>query len=149
MGMDGCDVTYDGTLGTVYSSSKVSVFIPNDLDLSDEDAFRQARNMNLDTPNGVVRLDDQSSEARSRTDRAALLAILYDQIGEFDFQYDDVETGNPELARIPVQIAVSGMAAVACYLAVHGLSNDQIADLLDVGSRTVSQYISDLKKGER
>jgi len=147
--MGGYDVTYHGMLGTVYSSSKVSVFIPGDLNLSDEDAFRQARNINLDTPDGVVRLDDQSSEARSRIDRAALLAMLYDQIGEFDFQYDDVETNNPELARIPVQIAVGGMAAVACYLAVHGLSNDQIADLLNVGSRTVSQYISDFQKGER
>ncbi len=56
--MDGCDVTYDGESGTVYSSSKVSVFIPDDLGLSDEDAFRQARNTNLDIPNRVVRLDD-------------------------------------------------------------------------------------------
>lgn len=147
--MNGCDVTYNGETVTVYSSSKVSVFIPDDIELSDEEAFRRARNINLDTPDGVVRLDDQASEARARPDRAALLAMLYDQVGEFDFRFDDVDTNNPEPARIPVQIAVGGMAAVACYLAVHGLSNDQIADLLDVGSRTVSQYISDFQKGER
>ena len=147
--MNGCDVTYDGESGTVYSSSKVSVFISDDLDLADEEAFQQARNLTLDTPDGVVRLDNQSSEARKRSDRAALLAMLYDQVGEFDFRFDDVETNNPEIARIPVQIAVGGVAAVACYLAVHGLSNDQIADLLNVGSRTVSQYISDFQKGER
>ena len=147
--MDGCEVTYNGESGTVYSSSKVSVFIPDDLDLADEDAFRKARNINLNTPDGVVRLDDQSSEARKRSDRAALLAILYDKVGEFDFRPDDVSTDNPELARIPVQVAANGKAAVACYLAAHGLSNDQIADLLDIGSRTVSQYISDFQKGER
>lgn len=147
--MEGCDVTYDGKSGTVYSSSKVSVFIPNDLELSDEEVFRKARNINLDTPDGVVRLDDQVSAARTRPDRAALLAMLYDQVGGFDFRFDDVDTNNPELARIPVQVAVGGMAAVACYLAVHGLSNIRIADLLNVGSRTVSQYISDFQKGLR
>lgn len=149
MDLDGCEVTYNGESGTVYSSSKVSVFIPDDLDLDDEAAFRQARNLNLDTPPRVVRLDDQSSEGRSRPERAALLAVLYERVGEFDFRFDDITTSNPENARIPVQVAVGGKASVACYLAVHGLSNDQIADLLDVGSRTVSQYISDLKKGER
>ncbi len=147
--MDGCEVTYNGESGTVYSSSKVSVFIPDDLDLSDEDAFRQARNINLDTPDGVVRLDDQSDGGRSRSQRAALLAVLYDRVGEFDFRFNDVTTSNPENARIPVQVAVGGKTAVTCYLAVHGLSNDQIADLLDVGSRTISQYISDFQKGER
>lgn len=149
MDFDGCEVTYNGELGTVYSSSKVSVFIPDDLELDDEVAFRQARNLNLDTPSRVVRLDDQSTEARNRSDRAALLAILYDQVGEFDFRFDDVSTDNPELARIPIQVAADGKAAVACYLAVHGLSNDLVAELLNVGSRTVSQYISDFQKGER
>ncbi len=147
--MDGYDLTYDGKSGTVYSSSKVSVFIPDDLDLSNEDALRQARKINLDTPDGVVRLDDQSSEGRSRSERAALLAVLYKRVGEFDFRFDDVTTSSPENARIPVPVAIGGKASVACYLAVHGLSNNQIANLLDVGSRTISQYISDLKKGER
>lgn len=147
--MDGCEVTYDGKSGTVYSSSKVSVFIPSDLELTDEEAFRQARSLNFDTPSRVVRLDDHPMGARNRTDRAALLAILYEKVGEFDFRFDDVSTENPELARIPILVVAEGRAAIACYLAVYGLSNDQIADLLGVGSRTVSQYISDLKKGER
>ncbi len=147
--MDGCEVTYDGESGTVYSLSKVSVFVPDDLGLSDEEAFHQARNTNLDTPDGVVRLDDQSSEGRSRSERAELLAVLYNQVGEFEFRFDDVTTDNPASSRIPIQVTVNGKTAIACYLAVHGLSNDQIADLLNVGSRTVSQYLSDLKKGER
>lgn len=147
--MDGYDITYDGESGTVYSSSKVSVFIPDDLELSDEEAFRRARNINLDTPDEVVRLDDQVSEARNRPDRAALLAMLYDQVGEFNFRHDDVAVTDPEDARIPVQIAVHGRAATACYFAVHGLSNDQIAESFGVGSRTISQYISDFQKGER
>jgi len=125
------------------------VFIPDNFDLADEDAFRQARNINLSTPDGVVRLDNQSSEARKRSDRAALLAMLYDQVGDFNFRHDDVAVTDPEDARIPVQIAIHGRAATACYFAVHGLSNDQIAASFGVGSRTISQYISDFQKGER
>jgi DNA-binding NarL/FixJ family response regulator len=51
--------------------------------------------------------------------------------------------------RVPVAIVAEGKAAVAAYLASHGLGNTEIAEYLDVGSRTVAQYISDLQKGER
>lgn len=45
-------------------------------------------------------------------------------------------------------IAAEGTAAMAVYLATHGFENDEIADELGVGNRTVSQYISDFLKGE-
>jgi predicted transcriptional regulator len=46
-------------------------------------------------------------------------------------------------------IAAEGTAAMAAYLATHRFANDEIATALGVGSRTVSQYLSDFKKGER
>lgn len=110
-------------LCSVYHSSKESVIVPNDLNIADGEAVEQARNLNLDTPDRVTRLESISNEARSR--RA------------------------PETSRIPVQVAVSGRPAMACYLAEHGLSNSDIGDLLDVGDRTISQYISDFKTGDR
>ena len=50
---------------------------------------------------------------------------------------------------VPAAIAVEGTAAMAAYLATHGFWNDEIADALGVGNRTVSQYLSDFRKGER
>ena len=50
---------------------------------------------------------------------------------------------------IPAVIATEGTAAMAAYLATHGFENGEIADAVGVGSRTVSQYISDFRKGER
>jgi len=72
--------------------------------------------------------------------------MLSDRVDEFKFRHTDVSDGH---ARIPVGVAVAGTAAMAAYLAVHGLSNDEIGEYLDVGSRTISQYISDFQKGER
>jgi predicted transcriptional regulator len=50
---------------------------------------------------------------------------------------------------IPELIAAEGTAAMAAYLATHGFENNEIADALGVGARTVSQYISDFRKGEQ
>lgn len=140
---------YANDLCSVYHSSKVSVLVPTDLDMPDGKAVEQARNLNLDTPDRVTRLESISHEARSRRDRAILLAMLFDKVGLFEFRHDDVTRQAPETSRIPVQVAVSGRPAMACYLAAHGLSNSDIGELLDVGDRTVSQYISDFQKGER
>jgi len=142
-------ITHRGKNGSVWSSQKVSVYVPDDLEMTNSDAAEQARNISLDTPDGVVRLESIQGEARSYHDRAALLTTLYDQVSDFDFRHNDVVVRDPAISRIPVQIAADGKAATACYLAVHGLDNTQIADLLDVGARTVSQYISDFQKGER
>ena len=140
---------YANDICSVYHSSKVCVIVPNDLDIDDGEAVAQARNLNLETPDRVTRLDSIPQEARSRRDRAILLAMLFDKVGLFEFRHDDVTRQAPETSRIPVQVAVSGRPAMACYLAAHGLSNSDIGELLDVGDRTVSQYISDFQKGER
>jgi len=42
-----------------------------------------------------------------------------------------------------------GKASVAAYFAVQSFDNTEIAELLDVGDRTVSQYTSDFKPGAR
>lgn len=87
--------------------------------------------------------------ARGLLDRATLLVVLFDRVGHLEFRHDDVVRDTPETARIPVLVVAEGKAATACYLAVHGLSNSEIADNLDVVPRTVSQYISDFRKGGR
>jgi predicted transcriptional regulator len=51
--------------------------------------------------------------------------------------------------EIPAVVAAEGTVAMAAYLATHGFENNEVGDALGVGSRTVSQYISDFRKGER
>jgi plasmid maintenance system antidote protein VapI len=50
------------------------------------------------------------------------------------------------MVRFPVVMAADGNAVLAAYLASYGFPNAQIANALGVGSRTVSQCISDFKK---
>ena len=50
---------------------------------------------------------------------------------------------------IPAVVAAGGTAAMAAFLATHGFANDETGDAPGVGSRTVSQYTSDFRKGER
>jgi hypothetical protein len=38
---------------------------------------------------------------------------------------------------------------MAVFLATHGFKNSEVGDAPAVGSRTVSQYISDFRKGQR
>jgi predicted transcriptional regulator len=48
-----------------------------------------------------------------------------------------------------VTVVSEGNAVLTAYLASYDFPNDEIANALGVGSRTVSQYLSDFKKGER
>ncbi len=144
--------SYDGDTGTIYTTSSTAVYIPHDVvnDADDVDRLvERALSVSGETPPEAVRIESQTSEPRSTGDRAELLAVLIEQVGPIEFDHTDVNTSNPSSARIPVNVAVAGTAAIACYMAVHGLSNAEIADALDVGQRTVSQYISDFRKGER
>ncbi len=134
--------------GTVYSNSSVAVYVHSSVDDPGE-AVQQAAKISSDIPKGTVRIDPPDDTSRSHVDRATLLALLIDRVGLIDFRHDDVLRKSADTARIPVIVAAEGTAAIACYLAVHGLDNGEIADLLGVGDRTVSQYLSDFKKGER
>mgnify|MGYP006290547341 FL=1 len=55
-------------------------------------------------------------------------------------------TDNP---RVPVSIAQEGKARIAAYLYVHKWSKTSIAQTLDVKTETVTQYVSDVKRGKR
>lgn len=129
--------------GTVHEFSDCAVFVVGDVD---DATVQQAADPGLSVPDGCARIESSRSDARGATERAELLALLSDRVGEFEFQHTDVSDDH---ARIPVGIAVAGTAPIAAYLAVHGLSNGEIGGYLDVGPRTVSQYISDFRKGSR
>ncbi len=134
--------------GTVYSTQKIAVYVFDTVD-DPRQAANDAALRNRDNPSGTVRIEPAQGDPRSHTERAMLLALLIDQVGPLQYSYSDVNTDSPQTARVPVRVAAAGKPAIACYLAVHRLSNDEIADLLDVSDRTVTQYISDFKKGER
>lgn len=133
--------------GTVYSSSTVAVYVHHSVD--NDGVVQQAGQLQTKTLDDVVRIETFTDEPRSYDDRAVLLAVLVDDVGLFKFNHGDVSREFPESARIPIVVASAGKPAIGCFLAAHGLSNSEIAQLLDVGARTVSQYISDFRKGER
>lgn len=141
--------------GSIYEYREQAVFVPKGLtekvesDVeSDEEAVRAADAMYRDTPPGVTLFEDNERDAR---DRGELWASVHDQIDAVQdpLERREVSSGECAKARIPVMIAANGKATIAAYLAACGFTNGEIADALNVGSRTVSQYISDFRKGER
>lgn len=136
--------------GVVYSSSSLSVYVPEHVEMPANEAVNQARQLYSPPPEGVIPLEQLESVLRDHPERAHLLALIDDTVGGgLTAELTDVNRSEPEAARIPIRVAAEGKPLIAAYLAVHGLSNTEIAGLLDIGSRTVSQYISDLKAGDR
>jgi len=131
--------------GYVYQFSDCSVYVPDSVEDSEKVA-EQAGSLNQSSPEAATRLESEYRDARSASEKAELLALLHDRVDGWVFDHAAVTDTS---ATIPIPLAVEGNAAIAAYLAVHGLSNDEIADQMGVGKRTVSQYISDLKSGER
>jgi hypothetical protein len=126
------------------------VYVSDQVEISVEEAAKRAKQMHQSPPEGTVPIEEQDSAARDHEERARLLGLVDDGVGGgLDVELTDVNRSEPETARIPVQVAAAGKPWIAAYLAVHGLANPEIADLLDVGDRTVSQYISDIKSGDR
>lgn len=50
---------------------------------------------------------------------------------------------------IPLPVAVEGRAKIAAYLFASGWRVGAISNLFDVRERTVRQYLSDVRRGER
>lgn len=69
------------------------------------------------------------------------LPVAYDLL-----EADYADRRNP---RVPTSIAMQGKARMAAYLFVHGVSKTTISHALDVSPNTVTQYISDVKRGKR
>lgn len=75
-----------------------------------------------------------------------------DPLAELDHLFDDLdENGNEpiETIAIPIDVATKGKAAVAEYLVERGYEEDEIADELGVATRTVWQYVNDVRAGRR
>jgi len=131
--------------GYVYQFSDCSVYVPKSTDDPD-DIAEQAGSLNRVAPAAATRLEADRQAVRSASEKAELLALLHDRVDGWQFDHADVTDAS---TKISLELALEGKAAIAAYLAVHGLSNDEIADQICVGKRTVSQYISDLKSGIR
>lgn len=140
--------------GAVYELKDNAVFVPsgvpdqlgNEVD-DDEEVVYAAVSLHSDAPDGVVRFE---SNDRAAAERASLWAAIHDLVRIDDpLEWNEVPTSECSRIRIPALVAADGKAAMATFLAVYGFRNSEIADALGVSSRTVSQYISDFKKGER
>jgi len=102
----------------------------------------------------TVRRHQESSCSRQMggdaTERAELWAAIHDTIPLDDLlEWRETTTETCGRIRVPAVVAADGTAAMATFLATYGFENGEIADGLGVGARTVSQYISDFRKGER
>jgi hypothetical protein len=142
--------------GSIYEFRGAFVYVPSrtsdrvDVDVeSVEEVVRAATGLNRETPSGVVVFEDTDG-ARDTETYAQLWAAIVEAVA-LDEPLEWRPTMHEECWRvgIPAVIAAEGTAAMAAYLATQGFENAEIADALGVGSRTVSQYISDFRKGER
>jgi hypothetical protein len=69
--------------------------------------------------------------------------------GGVPFARELFEGDVPKDPRVPLSIAQEGKARIAAWLFCHNVSYLKISHRLDVGERTVKQYVSDVKRGER
>jgi hypothetical protein len=150
------ELTDEFEQGRIYEFRGSFVYVPTGTServgvdvASNEEAVRAATGMNRETPLGVVAFTDGDG-ARDAESYAQLWAAIVDTVALEDV-LEWRPTTHDECWRvgIPAVIAAEGTAAMAAYLATQRFENEEIADALGVGSRTVSQYLSDFKKGVR
>jgi len=140
--------------GSVYEFRSRAVFVPSGLSdqvgvdvETDEDAVRAADSPHQPIPPGVAVFEDNDRDAPTR---ACLWASVQDRIDlDSPLEWSEAAPDDCRRVRTPVVVAAEGNAVLAAYLASYGFPNDEIANALGVGSRTVSQYLSDFRKGER
>lgn len=140
--------------GSVYEFRDRAVFVPAGLvdqvgvDVeTHEGAVRAADSPHQSIPPGVAIFDDNDRVALTR---ACFWASVQDRVDTpSPLEWQENSPDDCRLVRVPVIVAAEGNAVLAAYLASYGFSNNEVANALDVGSRTVSQYLSDFKKGER
>lgn len=135
--------------GTVYDilDKPGTVFVAASVE-DHQTSIIRTRSPNHPVEDGVVVFRNECG--RDLLDCAELWAELHDRLDlENGLQYRHNINEDCRRARVPAVIAALGKPPIAAFLAAHGFSNNEIAGALDVGSRTVSQYISDFKTGER
>ncbi|MHC3382111.1 hypothetical protein [Haloarcula sp. H-GB5] len=118
--------------------------------MSDEEAVRAATGLNRETPPGAVVFEDTEDSARDAETYAQLWAVIVETVRlEKPLEWRLTTHDECWQVGIPAVIVAEGTAAMAAYLVTQDFENQEIADALGVGGRTVSQYISDFRKGER
>jgi hypothetical protein len=140
--------------GSVYEFRGRAMFVPVGLpeqigvDIeTHEDAVRAADSPHQPIPPGVAIFDDNDRDSLTR---ACLWASVQDRISlGSPLDWQEPAADDCRRVRAPVVVAAEGKAVLAAYLVSCGFPNDEIATALGVGSRTVSQYLSDFKKGDR
>ena len=142
--MDATETVYEGETGSVHSSADVSVYLPDSLSMPIPKAIPQAVSRSLETPDGAVRLATEPEAARSHPIRATLLAVLFERLPAFRFRHSDASATSPTTARVPVQVAAAGDRPLACYLAVQGFSDAQIAEMMGIDESTVATAIDEI-----
>jgi DNA-binding NarL/FixJ family response regulator len=142
--MDATETIYEGETGSVHSSADVSVYLPDSLSMPIPKAIPQAVSRSLETPDGAVRLATEPEAARSHPIRATLLAVLFERLPAFRFRHSDASATSPTTARVPVQVAAAGDRPLACYLAVQGFSDAQIAEMMGIDESTVATAIDEI-----
>jgi len=140
--------------GTVYEFNGDAVYVPTgvtewvDIDLEDDrDAVRAVGSVHRETPRSIVQFEDNGRSAINRSELWATLNELNRVNEPLCWRADMPDEA--DRVRIPTIVASEGTAAMAAFLACYGFDNAEIGNALDVGSRTVSQYLSDFRKGER
>ena len=151
------ELTAEFERGRIYEFRGSFVYVPSGttdrvgVDVgSDEEAVRAAVGVSWETPPGVVAFEETEDGARDAETYAQLWAAIVEAVDlEQALEWRPTAYEDCWRVGIPAAIAAEGTAAMAAYLATHEFTNDEIADVLGVGGRTVSQYISDFRKGER
>lgn len=151
------ELTAEFQQGSIYEFREAVVYVPAGtseqvgVDVgSDEEAVRAAMGMNRETPPGVVVFEEGDSGARDAETYAQLWAAIVETVAlEEPLEWRPTRHDECWRVGVPAVIAAEGTAAMAAYLATQGFENQEISDALGVGNRTVSQYISDFRKGER
>lgn len=82
--------------------------------------------------------------SRKRADLAAIFAEVFD--GDDLSRVRRYESGNPVRDGVPVAVAVDGKPAVAAWLLVRDYDRETIAEMMDVGDRTVREYLSRFRR---
>lgn len=80
-------------------------------------------------------------------DRAGLAAVLVETFDEASLATDQKHMKRAPLRDgVPASVAVDGKPAVAAWLYVSGESRETIANRMDVGDRTVDEYLSRFRR---
>ena len=141
----------DNNLLTFAGEGSVGFPSPYDLILRDDEhvVIFAERRKNADSEwevRGYVTLGIGVRFTTDDPDRAGLAATF---VEEFDAdQLTTDERMSTRLVRygVPAAVAVDGRPAIAAWLYVRGDSREEIADVMDVGERTVGEYLSRFRR---